>query len=98
MKDRAFLRKKLTSSSSNTYLDLINDNGLKSTQLLRRDGFLMTPEGQSQQRKVTIKKIRNKTAEGGNKAPTMVNKTLRKDIFDPIVMRRDFNNVEMIGD
>lgn len=45
MKDKVFLRKKLTSSSSNTYLDLINDNGLKSTQLLRRDGFLMTPEG-----------------------------------------------------
>lgn len=42
--------------------------------------------------------MRNKTAEGGSNAPKMVNKTLRKDIFDPIVNRRDFNNVEMIGD
>ncbi len=32
------------------------------------------------------------------KVPVMVNKTLRKDIFDPIIMRRDFNNVEIIGD
>jgi len=30
-------------------------------------------------------------------AAFMVNKTIKKDIYDPIVMRRDFNNVELIG-
>ncbi len=57
----------------------------------------MTPEEQSKNKKVAEKKKRNKTADG-TKVPVMVNKTLRKDIFDPIIMRRDFNNVEIIGD
>lgn len=31
-------------------------------------------------------------------AALMVNKTMRKDIYDPLIMRSDFNNIELIGD
>ncbi|CDW85041.1 UNKNOWN [Stylonychia lemnae] len=94
-----------------TYGQLLTERQLKSNQLIRRDGVLVTKDELNQKRKQVISKHQNQSLNSTQQlqsqsqtnmqrlksAAMMVNKTMRKDIYDPIVMRRDFNNVQLIG-
>eukprot|EP00347_Sterkiella_histriomuscorum_P015621 403356337 len=110
LSDRNFLNQKLTSHpGALSFGQLMSQRNLKSNQLLRRDAILISDEElgiQSATRKRFNKSMQQSRSQINSKQQQLlpqataliINKTLKKDIHDPIVMRRDFNNIELISD